>query len=440
MVPKKNVALALADTLLARESSPVAMAEGAVWAFGAAHPWIPGLATAISERCGEHFHAFSRRELAEIILDHEGFLTAWETGKTPPQIVHYCTELPLLSPQPDWLSVLALPDLPAVGDLARWLDVPLNELAWLADRWRLAPAARSPLQHYHYRWVAKRSGGSRLIEIPKKRLRLIQQKILRGILDRVPVHPAAHGFQRGRSCVTHARLHVGQQVVMRMDLKDFFPSIPASRVQAMFTKLGYRAGVAGTLARLCVNRTPAGVASTSPTPIAFAERHAFRTPHLPQGSPCSPALANACAFRLDVRLEALAKSMNCVYSRYADDLAFSGGVELGRSLDRFHVRVAAIAIEEGFQVNTRKTRMMRQGTRQEVTGVVVNRHPNIARADFDLLRAILTNCVRHGPGSQNHAGHDNFRAWLTGKVAYVAMVNPSRGSQLSLLLSAITWP
>lgn len=125
--------------------------------------------------------------------------------------------------------------------------------------------------------------------------------------------------------MTHAALHAGWHVVIRMDLKDFFPSIQLSRIHALFEKLGYPANVAGALARACVNRAPHGVfRDQDGASIPWAERQALKSPHLPQGSPCSPALANLCAYRLDVRLEALAQAMGASYSRYADDLAFSG--------------------------------------------------------------------------------------------------------------------
>ncbi|NHZ97250.1 hypothetical protein [Massilia sp. CCM 8734] len=119
---------------------------------------------------------------------------------------------------------------------------------------------------------------------------------------------------------------------------------------------------------------------------------------------------------------------------------FSGGRELERALDRFHAQVGAIALEEGFAINTRKTRMMRAGVRQQVTGIVVNRHPNIARDEFDMLKAMLTNCARHGPQGQDRENRPDFRAWLAGKVAYVTMVNPQRGARLQGLFDAITWP
>ncbi len=258
----------------------------------------------------------------------------------------------------------------------------------------------------------------------------------------MPSHNAAHGFRRARSSVTHAALHAGKRVVIRMDLKDFFPSIQVSRIHALFEKLGYSPTVAGTLARICVNRTPSGAFSDRNTggSLQWAERQALKTPHLPQGSPCSPALANLCAYRLDIRLEALAQSLGATYSRYADDLVFSGGRELERAAERFHTQAAAIALEEGFRVNTRKTRVMREGARQQVTGVVVNRHPNIARADYDILKATLTNCARHGPASQNHDHRANFRDYLAGKISYVMMVNPQRASKLQRLFQSIDWP
>jgi hypothetical protein len=165
----------------------------------------------------------------------------------------------------------------------------------------------------------------------------------------------------------------------------------------------------------------------------------LKSPHLPQGSPCSPTLANLCAYRLDIRLDSLATALGATYSRYADDMVFSGGREFARGAERFHVQVAAIALEEGFRVNTRKTRLMREGGRQQVTGVVVNTHPNIVRKEYDKLKATLTNCVRFGPASQNRENHPNFRDNLAGRISYVKMVNAPRASRLQRLFDAVAW-
>ncbi len=462
MHPDKRIALALADSMLASDASVDSLIASAVQVFDQSLLWMPELCAALIERTADNFHFFSRVELADIILelagrggddfefDYDDELADEDEDNEPdvrpwivlPEVRRYCVDPPIRPAPPAWLAALALPDLPTVGDLASWLGEPVGAVDWFADKWRVTPQDQSRLQHYHYRWVPKRSGGVRLIEIPKERLRRIQQKILRRILDLVPVHAAAHGFRRAHSCVTHAALHAGQRVVIRMDLKDFFPSIEHARIHALFEKLGFPHNVAGKLARICVNRTPSRAFADRLTggSLPWIERQALKAPHLPQGSSCSPALANLCAYRLDIRLEALAKSMSATYSRYADDLAFSGGSELERAADRFHIQVAAIALEEGFRVNTRKTRVMREGTRQQVTGVVVNRHPNIARKEFDLLKAILTNCVRHGPASQNQDDRTNYREFLAGRISFVRMVNPLRAYRLQQLFLKIVWP
>lgn len=454
MNTEKLTALALANTMLATDGSMESLIGACHRVFDSPQPWSTAICAALIGRTGDNFHYFSRHELADILLllmghrydefDDEDEDVAGD--KSPPfiklpDVRRYCLDQPIKPPKPAWLASLALPELNTIGDLANWLNEPVSALAWFADQWRQAGEEQSRLQNYHYRWVPKRSRGLRLIEIPKARLHRIQHKILRQILDLTTPHACAHGFRRGHSSVTHAALHAGQSVVVRMDLKDFFPSIQASRIHALFEKLGYSPSVAGTLARICVNRAPSGIFRDKQAggSLPWSERHALKSPHLPQGSPCSPALANLCAYRLDIRLESLAQSLGASYSRYADDLAFSGGPDLARAADRFHVQVAAIALEEGFRVNTRKTRVMRKGTRQQVTGVVVNSRPNLPRDEYDLLKATLTNCVRHGPASQNRHNHPSFRAHLAGRISYVKTLNATRAAKLQRLFDTIEW-
>ncbi|HEX7643368.1 MAG TPA: reverse transcriptase family protein [Burkholderiaceae bacterium] len=432
MNSRRHVALALADTFLACDAELPAMVAAARDALGQHWRWIPYLCRALLKRTGEHFHAFSRDELANFILAHPSVEEAWRGPHPPPTIRRYCIEPARQVAPPDWVLPLGLPTLPSHGDLARWLGAEGSELEWFADR-RRTNGVDAPMRHYHYRWVAKKSGGFRLIEIPKERLRVMQRQILHQLLARVPLHEAAHGFRRGRSASTHAALHVEQAVVIRMDLQDFFAGIPASRIQALFGKLGYSSSVAGTLARLCTNRVPREVLGKTDLKTA----NQLRGRHLPQGAPSSPALANLCAFRLDMRLAALATSLGVRYSRYADDLTFSGGADLARAFRRFHIQVTAIACEEGFVVNTRKTRLMNSSTRQAVTGIVVNQRMNIARRDFDRLKAILTNCIRHGPASQNREGRQDFQSHLAGRVAHAQSINPIRGERLHKLFERI---
>jgi len=124
---------------------------------------------------------------------------------------------------------------------------------------------------------------------------------------------------------------------------------------------------------------------------------------------------------------------------YADDLAFSGGEAFSECVERFLPRAAAIVLEEGFTVNFRKTRLMPPSQRQTLAGLVTNATMNVPRAEFDQIKAILTNCVRHGPASQNRAGHPSFRAHLQGQVAFVAMINPAKGQRLRQIFDRIAW-
>jgi RNA-directed DNA polymerase len=335
--------------------------------------------------------------------------------------------------------------LPTPGALADWLSLTPRELDWFADcHGRLADVPPGPLHHYSYQWLAGRRGKFRLLEMPKQRLKALQRRLLHELLERIPLHEAAHGYRRGRSVATYVAPHAGQDLVLRFDLRDFFPSIRAARIHALFRTAGYPVAVARLLTGLCTGVVPADVLRAAPAsggPAAEARRRAlYQEPHLPQGAPTSPALANLCAFRLDCRLAALARTVGASYTRYADDLAFSGCAELERAARRFQVQVCRLALEEGFEVQTRKTRFMRQGVRQQLAGVVLNAHPNVPRSDYDRLKAILHNCMRHGPEGQNRDGHDDFRAYLAGRIAYVAMLNPDRGRKLRTWFERIRWP
>jgi hypothetical protein len=276
-----------------------------------------------------------------------------------------------------------------------------------------------------------------LIEAPKPRLKAIQRRILRDILDIVPVHRAACGFVAGRSCLNGAQVHAGEAMVATFDLAQFFPSIGLARVHGIFRSLGYPWAVARRLAGLCTTITPAQIFRQAPEEPEWQIQALYRSPHLPQGAPTSPALANLLAWRLDLRLTGLANALDARYSRYADDLAFSGPI--AGSIGRLGKAVRAIAADEGFTLNAGKTRIMPASTRQRVTGIVVNAYCNIGRAEFDVLKAMLHNCVRFGPTAQNRAQVPDFRRHLDGRVTWAEQVNPARGSKLRRLFDRIDW-
>ena len=340
-------------------------------------------------------------------------------------------------------GVPVLDDPPA---LAAWLGVTLGHLDWFADRFSFERRVTDErLRHYHRSWIRKADGSGRLLEAPKKELKDLQRMVLHGILDRIPPHPCAHGFTRGRSAVTGARLHTGRETVLRLDLESFFTAVTVERVYGIFRTAGYPEPVAHYLAGLCTTTTPVFVrrqAPPAPSSGGLSRRRrmlaALAVPHLPQGSPTSPALANLAASGFDRRLSGLAARFAAVYTRYADDLTLSGDRELLRKAGRVVAIAERIAADEGFRLNDAKTRVRSRSQRQLVTGLVVNEHPNVTRAEFDRLRAILHDAAVHGPAAANRSAHPDFRSHLLGRVAWAA-TTPRRAEKLHTAFAAITW-
>lgn len=443
------VARALAAAFLAGETTAVELRARGSRVLGRKWPWLNGLVREILLACGEDLRPANRDEIVRTILKFEPFRAAFADDARVPEVRAHFPVHATMGVPPRPLQHLAVPALATPGDLARWLGLAPNELDWFADTagWGSRSACEQ-LRHYRYQWRQKANGGVRLLEVPKIRLRAIQRQILRDILARIPTHAAAHGCVPGRSAATNAAGHAGQAIVLRLDLADFFTSISGARIDAVFRTLGYPPETARYLAGLTTHCAPAAAVDTVPTdPYASPEaRQALRTwarqfksRHLPQGAPTSPALANLCAYRLDLRMTGAAESIAGNYTRYVDDLFISGGIESTPHAGRFALMAYSIILEEGFAPNVRKTKIMTRARAQRVTGLVVNERPNLARRDFDRLKATLTNCVRHGPASQNHASHPDYRAHLLGRLAYLQQVNPARGTRLRALFDAIRW-
>jgi len=211
-----------------------------------------------------------------------------------------------------------IPVIESAGALADWLLLTPGELEWFADLKGLGYSRkdRPQLRHYRYRVLAKRSGRMRLIEAPKPRLKKLQRQILALILVKIPPHSAAQGFLKRRSIKTFAAPHVGQRVILRMDLTDFFPSISGARIQTVFRTMGYPESVADRLGGICTNAAPrdAWIKPAFDTDVIQLRdaRALYTRPHLPQGAPTWSALANLCTYRVDCRLAGLAKSAEAV--------------------------------------------------------------------------------------------------------------------------------
>lgn len=208
----------------------------------------------------------------------------------------------------------------------------------------IASVINSPSSHYRRFSIAKRSGGRREILAPYPSLLECQQWVLRNILEKLSVDNAAHGFVKGKSIVTNAEGHLGKRDVIKIDIKDFFPSIPSKAVFLLFHSLGYIPEICWYLHQLCTLEGK-----------------------LPQGAATSPALSNIYCRRLDRRLVGYCRRRGIKYSRYADDITLSS-----KSLKNRDLKFAIFAIkEENFSPNLKKIRFLRKGQRKIITGIDV---------------------------------------------------------------------
>lgn len=434
--PRDTVAAGLATAMLAGPWTSAAMRLRTKTALGRRTPpkWLTALVDQVLEIYPDA-PADRPRELAAAVQRLPAWGLAWQHRRRPTIVMW--TPVPTAITTRPW-PVAELPDLSA---LARLLDVDQGELAWFADVRGLERSVAEPLRHYRWKTMP-RATGVRLVAAPKPRLKEIQRRLLRHLLDPIPMHAAAHGCVRGRSVRTAVAPHAGAAVVIRADVEAYFPSISAGRVWGLLRAAGLPEAVAHTITGLMTTVVPRAVWRAIPVPADREAHHRLggrlRVPHLPPGAPTSPALANLVGFSLDRRLAGLAQRFDATYTRYVDDLTFSGGASLRTTRSRFVAVVDEIVRDEGFRLNDRKTVVLGASGRQAVLGAVVNDHPTIARPERDALRALLHNCVVHGWRSQVR-GQDDFRSYILGRMAWVAGLDPMFGAKLRTSYDRIDW-
>ena len=323
-------------------------------------------------------------------------------------------------------------DLPALDDapaLAAAMGIGVPELRFLATHREVSRST-----HYQRFTVPKKTGGQRQISAPMPRLKRAQYWVLDNILAKLPVHAAAHGFLPGHSIVSNATPHTGQDVVINLDLQDFFPSIGFARIKGVFAHQGYGDAVATVLALLC-SEARADTLSIDGETVHIAGKLKERV--LPQGAPTSPQLTNVLCRTLDRRLAALATKLGFAYTRYADDLSFSASGEAAQRVGELLRRVRFIVRQEGFTPHPTKQAVMRRGRQQSVTGLVVNGDaPSVSRAQRKRLRAALHRAQTQGLQHAHWHGQPMTRAQLIGWAQFVHQVQAPQGR--ALLNQALT--
>lgn len=315
------------------------------------------------------------------------------------------------------LACHQLPVLQKAPELATAIGIPLAELRFMSFQRKV-----SQVSHYQRFSIPKKTGGLRYISAPMPRLKRCQYWVLDHILSKVPCHPAAHGFLPQHSILSNALPHVGQAVVINLDLKDFFPSIEYARVKGVFKSLGYGDQIATLLGLLCTEQASEEVRVDTQKYFVAGKKRS-----LPQGAPSSPMITNILCHGLDKRLHAAASKLGFVYTRYADDLTFSSKQKERPPVGKLLWRVKQIIADEGFTLHPDKQRIMRHSQKQEVTGIVVNHSPTIDARTLHRFRATLHKVEKNGPAGYHWNGNTDVLSALEGYARYICMVNPAKG-------------
>lgn len=315
-----------------------------------------------------------------------------------------------------------LPDLRTADELAQAMGITVATLRWMTFHREVDTGT-----HYHAWQIPKRSGGERTITAPLPQLKALQRWALRHYFEKLAVHSAAHGFLPSRSVLTNALVHAGADVIIKMDVKDFFPTIHWKRVKGLLRKAGVAEQVATLLALLATEAPRQQVEFKDKVLHVATGARA-----LPQGAPTSPAITNALCRRMDVRLSALARELGFSYTRYADDLTFSFRKTTERPRPALGVLVEKtkdILRSEGFVLHPGKTRVVRRGMAQRVTGLTVNdtggQGPK-ARVPRDVQRRLRAAIHNRRQGKPYREGESH--AHLQGMAAWVSMADPVKGA------------
>lgn len=285
--------------------------------------------------------------------------------------------------------------------------------------------------------IPKKNGGCRVIEAPCFRLKKIQKHLDRFLLRRFHLLENCCGFIKDKSVLDNAKPHLRPDVkklhILKMDIKDFFPSVKKEDILDLIDT---------TIDAKNRFKVPSKIGEAiEREPGVLAEILTYKG-RLPQGAPTSPTMSNIIATGTDKRIKGLTKRFNedlkvpVRYTRYADDLTFSGKKEV---LIKLISHVKNILKDEGFEVNHRKTSLKGRGARQTVTGVVVNDKPNVPREYRRRIRAILHDCLTNGPEHANRENRYNFKEWLEGHISYIRMINRDLGDKFIEQFERVGW-
>lgn len=298
--------------------------------------------------------------------------------------------------------------------------------------------------HYSRFKLRKKSGGFRIISIPSPQLKYLQRWILYNILNKIRSHIACKGFDPETSIKLNAQVHLNSESLLRIDLLRFYDSINEKRVFGVFKNMGYHSNLAVSMAKLVTVKPDRKMfASFKKNELALKQKILAQPMEgiLPQGAPTSPKIANLISRNLDKRLSAFAEKNGLKYTRYADDLVFSGSETILAGAKKAIYRIIK---EENFFINYGKTKLVKRGGKFLVTGLNVQsttvKVPKIMKKDIEHH---LFNCLKNGAHihmMKSKIKKRNFKDWLLGNICFVYSIEPETGERYFKYFNKIVWP
>jgi RNA-directed DNA polymerase len=332
---------------------------------------------------------------------------------------------------------LASQDLPVIFDLyhlAYMIGIP---------PYRLINMIRDRELLYNTYKIRKKNGGYRWIMSPNEELKSVQRWILINILEKITISNSANAFVRGKSIVSNARNHIGKELILNIDLYRFFDTITEKRVFGLIKKLGYTDKLSYDIAKLlCVN-APNSYWKEIKKENRLKKRLIKSKPAiLPQGAPTSPIISNIVSKNLDKAFLTYCAKCNIEYSRYADDLSFSGKRDDMLSLPI----IKKIIRQQGFTINIDKTKYLSHHRRQTITGITVNNGLYVDKKITKLIKQELFYCLKYGykdhleyKKNKGKTLKSGYKDWLLVKICFIYSVEKENGEKLFKLFNQIEW-
>lgn len=297
---------------------------------------------------------------------------------------------------------------------------------------------------YHFYQISKKNGGKREISVPHKQLKYIQNWIKKNILDKLEQDDNAHAYIKNKSILTNANSHLNSETILNIDLKKFFDSITEYRIFHLFKHLGYHSNLAVDLAKLCTSPISERYFDTfsEADKILFQNIYNNKIGTLPQGAPTSPSLSNLVCLRLDKRFYNYCYKNEVIYTRYSDDITFSGNKNNFPSLSL----IEKIITQEKFFINENKVKYFNKGQKQMVTGLLIDKKIRVPKKFKKEIYRHLFFCKKFSPRihfkylSEKNGIEKGFQKdWLFGKIRYVYSIEPTEGVKMLKLFKEIKW-